>query len=162
MEYAYPHTGYDMYYVKGGKVEVTIDHSYETAEPQTFIAEADTIIDIPPYHTYTNRVLEDAAVYNYAASTTSRLAWKTWLLSNATPPGPSPRKKTIWPSCAAMACTPQASPTKPDWVCAVKQAVLPRWDGLFGGGSSWRAKVFWTAGAKIPCKARLTCYNIGA
>ena len=65
MEYAYPHTGYDMYYVKGGKVEVTIDHSYETAEPQTFIAEADTIIDIPPYHTYTIRVLEDAAVYNY-------------------------------------------------------------------------------------------------
>lgn len=31
----------------------------------TFIAEGDSIIDIPPYHTYTIRVLEDAALYNY-------------------------------------------------------------------------------------------------
>lgn len=65
VEYGYPHRGYEMLYVKSGKLEVTIDHSYETAEPQTFTVGADTIVDIPPYHTYTIRVLEDTALYNY-------------------------------------------------------------------------------------------------
>lgn len=64
-EYAYPHKGYDMLYVKSGKIELTVDHTHNSAEPQTWIVEADTIIDVPPYHTYTIKVLEDAEVYNY-------------------------------------------------------------------------------------------------
>lgn len=65
VEYAYPHRGYDLFYVKSGSVEVTIQHTHSNAESQTFIANADSIIDIPPYHTYTIRILEDAAIYNY-------------------------------------------------------------------------------------------------
>lgn len=65
VDYDYPHKGYDLFYVQSGKLEITIKHSYTNAEPMTFIAEDDSIIDIPPYHTYTIRVLEDAALYNY-------------------------------------------------------------------------------------------------
>lgn len=33
--------------------------------PQTFVVGGDSIIDIPPYHTYEIEILEDAAIYNY-------------------------------------------------------------------------------------------------
>lgn len=65
VSFKYPHTGYDLYYVKSGKLEVTIDKTYESAEPTTFIVGPDHIIDIPPYHTYTIKVLEDGDMYNY-------------------------------------------------------------------------------------------------
>ncbi|MCC8100984.1 MAG: hypothetical protein LIP11_01550 [Clostridiales bacterium] len=65
VDYAYPHTGYDLFYVQKGKLEVTIHNTHSHAEAQTFLAEDDTIIDIPPYHTYSIRVLEDTAMYNY-------------------------------------------------------------------------------------------------
>lgn len=64
-EYKYPHKGYDMLYIKSGKLELTVDHTHASADAQTWIVEADSIIDIPPYHTYTIKVLEDAEVYNY-------------------------------------------------------------------------------------------------
>ena len=65
VEYKYPHTGYELFYVKSGKVELTIDHAYSHPEAQTFIVEGSSLINIPPYHTYTIRILEDAAIYNY-------------------------------------------------------------------------------------------------
>lgn len=64
-EYKYPHKGYDMLYVKSGKLEVTVDHTYEHEDGLTWIVEGNSIIDIPPYHTYTIKVLEDSEVYNY-------------------------------------------------------------------------------------------------
>lgn len=65
VEYAYPHRGYDMFYIQHGKLELTVQHTYSHAEPQTWIVEGDSIIDIPPYHTYAIKVLEDTAMYNY-------------------------------------------------------------------------------------------------
>ena len=65
VEYKYPHKGYELFYVKSGKVELTVDHAHGHPEPQTFIVEGSSLIDIPPYHTYTIRVLEDAGIYNY-------------------------------------------------------------------------------------------------
>lgn len=65
VEYKYPHKGYELLYVKSGKLELTIDHAYSHPEPQTFIVEASSLINIPPYHTYSIRVLEDSAIYNY-------------------------------------------------------------------------------------------------
>ncbi len=61
----YPHKGYDLYYVQHGKLKLTVCHTHAEAKPQTFIVEDETIIDIPPYHTYTVEVLEDTALYNY-------------------------------------------------------------------------------------------------
>lgn len=65
VEYKYPHKGFELLYVKSGKLELTIDHTQGHEEAQTFIAEGSSIIDIPPYHTYTIRALEDSAIYNY-------------------------------------------------------------------------------------------------
>ena len=64
-EFGYPHKGYDLYYVQRGKLKVTICNTHSSAEPQSFIVEDETIIDIPPYHTYTVEVLEDTALYDY-------------------------------------------------------------------------------------------------
>lgn len=65
VEYAYPHKGYEMLYIQHGKLELTVSNTHANAEPQTFIVTDDMIIDIPPYHTYTIKVLEDTALYNY-------------------------------------------------------------------------------------------------
>lgn len=64
-EYKYPNKDFALLYVKSGKLELTIDHANGHPETQTFIVEGSSIIHIPPYHTYTIRVLEDAAVYDY-------------------------------------------------------------------------------------------------
>ncbi len=63
--YKYPHKGYEIFYVKSGKVELRIDHTLGNPDGETFIVEGSSIIHIPPYHTYTIRVLEDSAIYNY-------------------------------------------------------------------------------------------------
>lgn len=65
VEYKYPHKGFELLYVKSGKLELTIDHEHGHPEPQTFIVEGSSVIDIPPYHTYTIKILEDTAIYNY-------------------------------------------------------------------------------------------------
>lgn len=65
IEYGYPHKSYELLYVQKGKLELVIDHTLSCPEPQTFIVEGDTIIDIPPYHTYSIKILEDTAIYNY-------------------------------------------------------------------------------------------------
>lgn len=61
VDYAYPHPGYELLYVKSGKLEVKI-------MDETYIVEGDTLIDIPPYHIYSIRILEDAALYNYGGA----------------------------------------------------------------------------------------------
>ena len=58
VDYAYPHAGYELLYVKSGKLKVTI-------MDKTYVVEGDTLIDIPPYHTYSLRALEDTSLYNY-------------------------------------------------------------------------------------------------
>ncbi|MDD3410063.1 MAG: cupin domain-containing protein [Eubacteriales bacterium] len=65
VEYAYPHKGYELLYVKSGKLELTVCSTHANAQPQTYIVTGDHIIDIPPYHTYTIKVLEDGDLYNY-------------------------------------------------------------------------------------------------
>ncbi len=65
LEYNYPHRGYELLYIQRGKLEVTIQSTHANAQPQTYIVEDETIVDIPPYHCYTIRVLEDTALYNY-------------------------------------------------------------------------------------------------
>ena len=65
VEYKYPHKGFELLYVKSGKVELTVDHTLDHPEPQAFIVEGSSVIDIPPYHTYTIRILEDGIIYNY-------------------------------------------------------------------------------------------------
>jgi len=61
VDYAYPHPGYELLYVKSGKLEVKI-------MDETYIVEGDTLIDIPPCHIYYFRVLEDTALYNYGGA----------------------------------------------------------------------------------------------
>lgn len=68
VEYAYPHKGYELLYVQKGKLELTVCSTHENAEPQTFIVGDESIIDIPPYHTYSIKVLEDTALYNYGGA----------------------------------------------------------------------------------------------
>lgn len=63
--FAYPNKDYKLLYVKSGRLELTLDHTRTSPEPQTWIVEGDSIIDIPPYHTYTVRVLEDTELYDY-------------------------------------------------------------------------------------------------
>lgn len=63
--FGYPHAGYEMLYIQRGLVKVTVDKTYESAEPTTWIVGGDHIIDIPPYHTYSFEFLEDTALYNY-------------------------------------------------------------------------------------------------
>ena len=58
VEFAYPHQGYELLYVKSGKLQVTI-------MDETYLVEGDTLIDIPPYHIYSIKILEDTALYNY-------------------------------------------------------------------------------------------------
>ena len=65
VDFLYPHKGYDLYYIQHGKLELTVYNTHEYSEPQTFAVGPDHIIDIPPYHTYTVKVLEDTALYNY-------------------------------------------------------------------------------------------------
>lgn len=65
VEYLYPHKGYELLYVKGGKLKLTIHHTLASAEGEAFIIGGDHIIDIPPYHTYTIEILEDTSIYNY-------------------------------------------------------------------------------------------------
>ena len=65
MEYAYPHRGYELFYIQSGKLELTVQSTHANAQPQIWIVEGDSIIDIPPYHTYSIKVLEDTAMYNY-------------------------------------------------------------------------------------------------
>ncbi len=68
VEYKYPHMTYELLYVKSGQLKLTIDHTLENPEAQIYIVNGDSIIDIPPYHTYTIEVLEDAVVYNYGGA----------------------------------------------------------------------------------------------
>ena len=65
VEYKYPHNCFELLYVKSGKLELTIDHAHGHPDAQTFIVEGSSIIHIPPYHTFTIRILEDTAIYNY-------------------------------------------------------------------------------------------------
>ena len=67
-DFGYPHMSYDLYYVKSGKLELTVDATHESAEPQHWIVEGDSIIDIPPCTTYSIRVLEDSSVYDYGGA----------------------------------------------------------------------------------------------
>lgn len=62
VEFHYPHKNYTLLYVESGKLEVKI-------MGQSYIAEGDCLIDIPPYHTYDIRVLENAVVYDYGGET---------------------------------------------------------------------------------------------
>ena len=108
VEYGYPHRGYEMLYVKSGKLEVTIDHSYETAEPQTFTVGADTIVDIPRTTPIPSACSRTPRCTTTAASTTCRRAWRISNPSSATRPSASPSRKIISPSCASTASTPPA------------------------------------------------------
>lgn len=65
VEYSYPHKGYDLFYIKSGSVKLTVQNTHANSKPQTFVVGGDSIIDIPPYHTYEIEILEDAAIYNY-------------------------------------------------------------------------------------------------
>ena len=65
VDYAYPHTGYELLYIQSGKVKLTVNNTIDSAEAKEWIVTGDHIIDIPPYHTYTLEFLEDTALYNY-------------------------------------------------------------------------------------------------
>ena len=65
VDFDYPHAGYEMLYIQHGKVKLTVDKTYESAEPQSWIVTGDHIIDVPPYHCYHLEFLEDTALYNY-------------------------------------------------------------------------------------------------
>ncbi|MBQ1908126.1 MAG: cupin domain-containing protein [Firmicutes bacterium] len=67
-EFAYPHMGYDLYYIQKGRLELTVDATHEHKAPQKFIVEGDSIIDIPPCTTYSIMVLEDTALYDYGGA----------------------------------------------------------------------------------------------
>lgn len=65
VDFKYPHAGYDLYYIQKGKLELTIYNTFAGDKPQTYVVGSESIIDIPPYHTYSIKVLEDTAMYNY-------------------------------------------------------------------------------------------------
>lgn len=80
IDYDYPHTGYEMLYVQSGKLEVVINNTHAHTEPQTFIVEGDTIIDIPPTTPTPSVFWKTPQCTTTAESTIWKPAWKTWNL----------------------------------------------------------------------------------
>ena len=54
--------------MQSGKLELTVKATHGDAEPKTYTVTGDHIIDIPPYHIYSIKVLEDTALYNYGGA----------------------------------------------------------------------------------------------
>ncbi|MGC2872304.1 cupin domain-containing protein [Ihubacter sp. rT4E-8] len=62
VEWHYPNQNWELYYVADGKIRFDV-------EGETYIAEKDCLVHIPPYHTHELEVLEDARVFDYGGET---------------------------------------------------------------------------------------------
>ncbi len=62
MEWHYPNQNWELYYVADGKIRFDV-------EGETYIAEKDCLVHIPPYHTHELEVLEDAQMFDYGGET---------------------------------------------------------------------------------------------
>lgn len=62
VSFDYPHPHYELYYVTGGRIKLTV-------LGEEFIAEKDTLIRIPPFRKHSFEVLEDATLFDYGGET---------------------------------------------------------------------------------------------